>query len=467
MKKTLKIVIPLLIIFLLYIFTFISINVFHLKNNQYYQLSCTICFAVTLFLSISILLIEIGSLFFDKNASTNTIFSSLAILCFILTSSDFSDLLESIFSRNLINEYEMNRFIDFLHLASYILFIIFTLRFYEKDYGLKIQKSEIFCSALICIFLLLCFGIFSLLHNLNYDYVYLFCLLPLSIYRISKILFFIKQIEFNINAAFLTSILIICLTLAEVSTLIQAIGGNSIFRKGIDSFLVLLGEISVVLIYIDFSYRTTLEAYKKDVFERKMKEFQTSLLVNQISPHYIFNSLNTIKQMYTIDQEKGNFAIDLLSKNLRQTINATSSMLIPLENELESVLNYVNFENLKTNIEYNVIFNIDNTNIKVPPLSIVTLVENAVKHSKIETKNDGYIEISTSIEDGKFVISIVDNGVGFDAYSISENSCGIKNTKDRFALLLNGELEIFSKINCGTKILIKIPFGEEYERVSD
>ena len=76
MKKTLKIVIPLLIIFLLYIFTFISINVFHLKNNQYYQLSCTICFAVTLFLSISILLIEIGSLFFDKNASTNTIFSS-------------------------------------------------------------------------------------------------------------------------------------------------------------------------------------------------------------------------------------------------------------------------------------------------------------------------------------------------------------------------------------------------------
>ena len=152
MKKTLKIVIPLLIIFLLYIFTFISINVFHLKNNQYYQISCTICFAVTLFLSISILLIEIGSLFFDKNASTNTIFSSLAILCFILTSSDFSDLLESIFSRNLINEYEMNRFIDFLHLASYILFIIFTLRFYEKDYGLKIQKSEIFCSALICIF---------------------------------------------------------------------------------------------------------------------------------------------------------------------------------------------------------------------------------------------------------------------------------------------------------------------------
>ena len=361
----------------------------------------------------------------------------------------------------------MNRFIDFLHLASYILFIIFTLRFYEKDYGLKIQKSEIFCSALICIFLLLCFGIFSLLHNLNYDYVYLFCLLPLSIYRISKILFFIKQIEFNINAAFLTSILIICLTLAEVSTLIQAIGGNSIYRKGIDSFLVLLGEISVVLIYIDFSYRTTLEAYKKDVFERKMKEFQTSLLVNQISPHYIFNSLNTIKQMYTIDQEKGNFAIDLLSKNLRQTINATSSMLIPLENELESVLNYVNFENLKTNIEYNVIFNIENTDIKVPPLSIVTLVENAVKHSKIETKNDGYIEISTSIEDGKFVISIVDNGVGFDVNSISENSCGIKNTKDRFALLLNGELEIFSKINCGTKILIKIPFGEEYERVSD
>ncbi|MGN1277969.1 MAG: ATP-binding protein [Candidatus Onthovivens sp.] len=131
------------------------------------------------------------------------------------------------------------------------------------------------------------------------------------------------------------------------------------------------------------------------------------------------------------------------------------------------MLNYVNFENLKTNIEYNVIFNIDNTNIKVPPLSIVTLVENAVKHSKIETKNDGYIEISTSIEDGKFVISIADNGVGFDVNSISENSCGIKNTKDRFALLLNGELEIFSKINCGIKILIKIPFGEEYERISD
>ena len=82
----------------------------------------------------------------------------------------------------------------------------------------------------------------------------------------------------------------------------------------------------------------------------------------------------------------------------------------------------------------------------------------------ITQKEDGYIEISSYLEDDdKIIITIVDNGVGFDKKAIKKTSNGINNTIERFKILLNAKVEIDIKPNKGVQVKITIPRGDKNE----
>jgi sensor histidine kinase YesM len=92
----------------------------------------------------------------------------------------------------------------------------------------------------------------------------------------------------------------------------------------------------------------------------------------------------------------------------------------------------------------------------VPPFSLQPLVENAIKYSRVNEKEDGFIVISSFLDPtGAVVISVSDNGIGYDASKVSGNSVGIKNLSERFHILLNAELTVDSKPGEGTKTTIR------------
>lgn len=91
----------------------------------------------------------------------------------------------------------------------------------------------------------------------------------------------------------------------------------------------------------------------------------------------------------------------------------------------------------------------------MPILSLEPLVENAIKYSQANLKSDGYILIaSTRTEDGNVVITIKDNGLGFDIADIKESSKGIMNSKLRLEMGLNAKATFNSKLGVGTEITI-------------
>lgn len=85
------------------------------------------------------------------------------------------------------------------------------------------------------------------------------------------------------------------------------------------------------------------------------------------------------------------------------------------------------------------------------------------KYSKVNYKDDGFIEISAYCENNNIIIEINDNGVGFNVNNIGTNSCGIKNAKERLKILLNASIIINSEIGKGTNVKIIIPEGEKNE----
>ena len=184
-------------------------------------------------------------------------------------------------------------------------------------------------------------------------------------------------------------------------------------------------------------------------------------LKNQIKPHYIFNLLTSIEHAYNKDITIGEEMLTRFSKYLRNNIEHDSEELTPISQEIDTILNYVELESLRNNKEIPLLLNIEDDNFNIPSLSIQVFIENSIKHSKIETKEDGFISLSTYKKENDFIIEIKDNGIGFDLNDIKNQSIGIKNATERIKILVNGEINISSNINQGTEVVIKIPRKEK------
>ena len=214
--------------------------------------------------------------------------------------------------------------------------------------------------------------------------------------------------------------------------------------------------------------------------EKKLLTLEQSMLRSQMNPHFLFNSLNSIK-LYIINNEKKNAVhyLNKFSKLVRKILEASSQREITLAEELETVELYMNIENIRFSNEINfkihVKDDIDTHNIKIPSLILQPFLENALWHGL--SSKDGDKNIDLEIKKGKngFIeIIIIDNGVGRDAAEkikdskvLKRKSVGIDITKERLANFSRDyenyfHVEIIDKYDeknspIGTQIIIYIP----------
>lgn len=214
--------------------------------------------------------------------------------------------------------------------------------------------------------------------------------------------------------------------------------------------------------------------------EKKLLTLEQSMLRSQMNPHFLFNSLNSIK-LYIINNEKKNAVhyLNKFSKLVRKILEASSQREISLAEELETVALYMNIENIRFSNEIN--FNvdikddIDTHNIKIPSLILQPFLENALWHGL--SSKDGAKNIDLVVKKGKsgFIeIIITDNGVGRDAAQkikdskvLKRKSVAIDITKERLANFSRDyenffHVDIIDKFDddtnpIGTQIVIFIP----------
>ena len=218
----------------------------------------------------------------------------------------------------------------------------------------------------------------------------------------------------------------------------------------------------------------------KTKYEKELAEMKVSALRSQMNPHFIFNSLNSIKR-YIIDNEKENavYYLNKFSKLIRKILSTSMEKEISLDEELETMELYVNIENIrfKETIEFSI--NVDDalnlSTIKVPSLILQPFLENAIWHGLAMKKENRCLTVNLEKEGAAFVnISIVDNGIGREraaeikAKKIHKRtSVGIRLTKERLALFSTQfnndyELEIVDLKDdknkaLGTMVNLKIP----------
>ena len=186
------------------------------------------------------------------------------------------------------------------------------------------------------------------------------------------------------------------------------------------------------------------------------------IMMTQIQPHFLYNTLATLKAMCKKDPDKAAELADHFGTYLRQNLDSLGTVgRIPFDKELEHTKLYANIEMVRfDNVE--VTYNITDASFTVPPLTLQPMVENAIRHG-VRIRERGIVEVSTAYIDGFHEIKIQDNGIGFneeEAEKAEGTHIGLKNVRERIEQMCGGTLVIHSLKDEGTTIIIRIPEDE-------
>lgn len=234
-------------------------------------------------------------------------------------------------------------------------------------------------------------------------------------------------------------------------------------------FIVMfIGMLVLVLRIIPSHINAALKAKELEVEQQALKlelqESKISIMLSQMQPHFIFNTLNTIYHLCEIDPKVARSTISSFSEYLRNNIDTLGqSEMIAFEKELSFVKTYLDIEKVRFDDELEINFDIGVTDFKLPVLAIQPIVENAVKHGTSKKKGVAQLFISTVENDDCYMICIRDTGVGFDIETYNDDGhkhVGINNVKERLKNLCDGTLTIESEVGVGTCATIRIPKKE-------
>ncbi|MBE6804547.1 MAG: hypothetical protein E7528_06590 [Ruminococcaceae bacterium] len=225
--------------------------------------------------------------------------------------------------------------------------------------------------------------------------------------------------------------------------------------------------ITFVVIYFEKISKIFKTALKTVEVEKELEIANTSLMISQIQPHFLYNALNTIKYLIKRDPKSAEKAVISFSRYLRGNMESiTQKSPIPFIDELEHTKHYCDIELLRFGDKLNIIYDTPVTNFSLPALSVQPIVENAIKHGVTKKTDGGTVTVTTSEDDRNFIIKIQDDGVGFDVQnpdlkpSETHAHIGVNNVRERLANMVNAEFIIESQIDVGTCVTIKIPKKE-------
>lgn len=237
--------------------------------------------------------------------------------------------------------------------------------------------------------------------------------------------------------------------------------GASLFGIGLVSFLIMQYILVIRNIWIQ-----NKEMEQKKKLEREMTENRISIMLSQIQPHFLYNSISSIQELCLMDQEKACDALAQFAHFLRGNMDSlTCTKPIEFEREMSHVKNYLALEKIRFEERLSIEYNIEEDDFLIPALTLQPIVENAVRYGVSKKKAGGTVKISTYRKENDIVIEVADDGKGFQTESkhsvVDERShVGLENVRKRLKMQCGGKLEIVSSEE-GSTVKILIPQAEQ------
>ncbi|MEC5143277.1 histidine kinase [Chitinophaga sp. 212800010-3] len=231
--------------------------------------------------------------------------------------------------------------------------------------------------------------------------------------------------------------------------------------------ILLLAGLLLVLVGLRYVVRRIKQAEKrKTEYNRRIAELEAKALTNQMNPHFIFNSLNSVQHLILEKEEKQalNFLADFATL-MRQMLNNSRKSYISLEEEIAFLTRYLELEKIRFAHSFTYKFIMEDAlkdyTVYIPPMIIQPIVENAIKHGLAPKNISGYLEIRLEMVDDLLYCSVDDDGIGWDKSNsikssrlIKHESTALSVIKERLQIIKSfngsvGKLEIIDKFKSG------------------
>ena len=237
-------------------------------------------------------------------------------------------------------------------------------------------------------------------------------------------------------------------------------------------FLVLFA-IAIVLVWqiiprnINAARKAKEMEAEQKLIRAQLQENRIAIMISQIQPHFIYNTLGTIQQLCKEDPEQASRLVQNFSVYLRGNFSELDNTVpIRFAKELEHIRCYTEIELIRFP-DMTVRYDIQTEEFLLPALTVQPLVENAIKHGLMGLEEGGTVTISAYEEQDDYCIVVSDDGVGFDVAALTDTKkhIGIRNVRERLQAMCDGSLTIESQPGAGTRVQIRIPKeGKGYDR---
>lgn len=227
--------------------------------------------------------------------------------------------------------------------------------------------------------------------------------------------------------------------------------------------------LSALCIYISIQVEQSRQFARKEL---ELEKSRTAIMLSQIRPHFLYNSLSVIKGLCQTDPVKAELAVDHFSDFLRGNLSSLSgASMIPFKQELSHTRHYLELEKMRFGERIRVIYTIIDGDFDMPPLTLQPIVENAVRHGITKREGGGTIRITALETKDAYIITVADDGVGFDQEKMPQDGrehIGMDNVRRRLHAQCKGSLSVRSTPGTGATAVITIPkITDEAARAGD
>jgi tetratricopeptide (TPR) repeat protein len=225
--------------------------------------------------------------------------------------------------------------------------------------------------------------------------------------------------------------------------------------------VVLLLIAGLIITYKYYRYYKN-ETQRKEERQRRLElESKLKLFQAQLNPHFLFNSLDSIKESgYEQDPQKLEKLVYYLSDLYRKILYSSDALVVPLENEITILVDFLEIEKrmMKGLLDYHIDVDDQLKSFRIMPLSLETLVENSVIHG-IAPRGKGTVTITIYKKNTLVLIEIIDDGVGFDIKTV-KLGYGLFSIQERLKLYYQDKatFNINSSPGKGTRVMMELPY---------
>jgi hypothetical protein len=189
-------------------------------------------------------------------------------------------------------------------------------------------------------------------------------------------------------------------------------------------------------------------------------ESELQLLQSQISPHFLFNTLNNMYGLSITQHEKIPSLLLKLSDLLRYSVYEANKSFVPVKDELAYIMNYIDFEKMRIGDRLALTTDIEDfqqSDAKIAPMMLIVFIENAFKHSKNTTNDKIFIHISIKTWGNRILFSVVNSYDPNDRSTGVAGGFGLDNVKKRLELLYAGEYHLVQEDSDNTyKVMLQL-----------